>query len=94
MDLLKKRFNKGEPDNLFYWRDKTGNEVDILTEAAGKLSAIEIKAGETISSDYFRGINYFSGIKKGKLEKLIIYGGKQEQRRSNGIVVQPWNEAL
>lgn len=34
-ELLKDRFNRGESDNLFYWRDKTGHEVDILTETDG-----------------------------------------------------------
>jgi hypothetical protein len=24
--------------------------------------------------------------------KILIYGGKQQQERSNGIVVQPWDK--
>ena len=61
-ELLKNRFNAGESDNLFYWRDKTGNEVDIITENAGQLTAIELKAGETINADFFKGLTYFSAI--------------------------------
>ena len=94
MEMLKERFNTGETDNLFYWRDKTGNEVDVLTDKVGKLSVIELKAGETISADFFRGIEYFSGLKKGKVNKLVVYGGKQEQKRSNGIIVKPWDNIL
>lgn len=91
-ELLKERFNAGEKDNLYYWRDKTGNEVDVLIDKAGKLTAIELKSGETISPDFFKGIEYFSGLSKGKVEKYIIYGGKQEQKRSNGIWIKPWNQ--
>ncbi len=91
-ELLKERFNAGEADNLFYWRDKTGNEVDILADKGGKLTAFELKAGETVSQDFFKGLEYFSSLKKSKVEKLLVYGGKQEQKRSNGIDVIPWNK--
>lgn len=90
-ELLKERFNAGAADNLYYWRDKTGNEVDVLMDNAGKLTAIEMKAGETISTDFFKGIEYFSSLKTGAVQKLLIYGGNQEQKRSNGIIVKPWN---
>ena len=54
-DLLKQKFNAGKADNLFYWRDKTGNEIDILVDDAGKFTAIELKAGETIADSFFKG---------------------------------------
>ncbi len=91
-ELLKERFNTGEADNLFYWRDKTGNEVDILIDKAGKLTAMELKAGETVSTDFFKGIEYFSALNTKTVQKIIVYGGKQEQQRSSGIIVKPWNK--
>ena len=93
-ELLKERFNAGAADNLYYWRDKTGNEVDVLMDHAGKLTAIEMKAGETIATDFFKGIEYFSSLKTGAVQKLLIYGGNQEQKRSNGIIVKPWNKLI
>lgn len=91
-ELLKERFNYGNMDNLYYWRDKTGNEVDVLTDKAGKLSVLELKAGETISSDFFKGLEYFAALRKDKVEKVLVYGGKQEQKRSNGIIIKPWDK--
>ena len=93
-ELLKDRLNKGAADNLYYWRDKTGNEVDLLLEQAGKLTAIELKAGETISPDFFKGLNYFSSLYPKKMEQWLVYGGKELQKRSNGIIVKPWDEVL
>ncbi len=90
-ELLKERFNTGEADNLFYWRDKTGNEVDILIDKAGKLTAMELKAGETISADFFKGVEYFSALNTKPVQKIIVYGGKQEQQRSSGIIIKPWD---
>lgn len=90
-ELLKERLNAGEADNLYYWRDKTGNEVDIIADKAGKLTAMEIKAGETISADFFTGIAYFSSLTSAKIQKLLIYGGSQNQERSNGTLVKSWS---
>ncbi|MCY7312035.1 MAG: ATP-binding protein [Chitinophagaceae bacterium] len=91
-ELLKERLNKGQQDNLYYWRDKTGNEVDILIDNAGKLIAMELKAGETIAQDFFKGLNYFSSLNKKTKEKQLVYGGKTMQKRSGNILVMPWNE--
>ena len=91
-DLLKQRFNAGAADNLYYWRDKTGNEVDVLIDNAGNITAMELKAGETVSTDFFKGIEYFSSLKTKTVQKLLVYGGKEEQQRSNGIIVKPWNK--
>ena len=92
--MLKKRFNGGTTDNLFYWRDKTGNEVDVLLDEAGKLTAIELKAGKTISSDFFKGLEYFSSLQKKPIKQILVYGGQQEQKRSSGTQVMPWNKIL
>ena len=91
-EMLKKRLNEGKQDNLYYWRDKTGNEVDVLSDEGGKLTVVELKAAETISQDFFSGIDYFSSLNKADVKKLLIYGGKQGQQRSNGTIIKPWNE--
>ena len=91
-ELLKERFNNGKADNLYYWRDKTGNEVDIVLDDAGKLTAIELKAGETISTDFFKGLDYFGSLNKNSINKILMYGGKQTQQRNSGITVMPWNK--
>jgi hypothetical protein len=93
-ELLKQRFNAGMADNLFYWRDKTGNEVDIILDKAGDLTAMELKAGETISQDFFKGIDYFGALNKKPIQKVLVYGGKEEQKRSNGIIVKPWAKLI
>lgn len=90
-EFLKNRMNSGLQDNLYYWRDKTGNEVDLVLENAGTLTAIELKAGETISGDYFRGLNYFASLDSRPVRKELIYGGKQTQQRSSGISIKSWD---
>lgn len=91
-ELLKERMNSGRPDNLYYWRDKTGNEVDIVADQAGKLTVIELKAGETISSDYFKGLDYFTSLHKKTSAALVVYGGSETQKRANNVTISPWND--
>lgn len=54
-EIIKKRYNKGRLPNCYFWRDKTGNEVDCIIEQGQKLHGIEIKANKTITQSYFIG---------------------------------------
>ena len=89
-ELVKERFNNNEPHNLYFWRDHTGNEIDIVIDRGTSLYPIEIKSGKTVTSDYFKNFDFWKKI-TGTAEGTVIYGGDQEQKRSNGIKVMPWN---
>lgn len=83
-------FQETDQDNLYYWRDKTGNALDLLLDDATKPTAIEIKAGATINNDYFKGLLYFKNLSKDKKFKaLLYYTGSASQERSNSILVRP-----
>lgn len=90
-ELLKKRFNSGMSNNLYFWRDNTGHEIDVLSEDQNRLAPIEIKSGKTITPDYFKGINFWNKI-SGNQGGKIIYAGDNYQKRSNGIEVIPWKD--
>jgi uncharacterized protein len=53
-EFVKDRRNARADVNLFYWRDKTGREVDLIVDESGNLFPIEIKSGRTIHPDFFR----------------------------------------
>lgn len=86
VELLKKRYNAGKSHQLFFWRDNVGNEVDLLINKGNSLLPVEIKSGQTVTDDYFKGLlfwNKITAIGGG----YIIYGGELKQNRSNGIKV-------
>jgi hypothetical protein len=91
-ELLKNEFNRGRKPNLYFWRDNHGNEVDCVYEKAGKLHGIEIKAGRTISSEYFNGIKFLSGTagEQFSQDATVLYGNDEPQTRSAGRVI-PWH---
>lgn len=91
-ELLKARYNKGLESNLYFWRDRSGNEVDVLIEEGDKLAPVEIKAGQTLSSDYFRGLDRWRAMaKKVSGKASVVYGGDAAQTRL-GYNVVPWAE--
>ena len=88
MEAIKERFNRAESAPLYFYRDSTGNEVDLLIPTADRMHAVEIKAGATVNSDYFRGIsNFAKAFPNAVASGQVIYGGEQEQRRSRWPVV-------
>nr|WP_262916294.1 ATP-binding protein [Aestuariivivens marinum] len=90
VELLKQRLNKGETNNLYFWRNSRGNEIDIIIDNFEALMPVEIKSGKTITADYFKGLSYWNkltGMQGGK----IIYAGEDYQKRSNGFEVIPLN---
>lgn len=89
-ELMKARFNAGLPNNLYYWRDKTGHEVDCIQEFADSLHAIEIKSSQTFQSQFIETLLYYQKLSKTD-DLTCIYGGDQ-QYNFKGVELLPWTE--
>ncbi len=76
-ELLKQRTNNLKQPNLFYWRDNTGHELDVIMDFGTVLLPIEIKSGETIASDFFNNLNFYRKINPACKKAAIIYGGNE-----------------
>ena len=92
-EFMKQYANLGLLPGIFYWRDKTGHEIDVIIDFEGKLFPIEIKSGETINSDFFKNLKYWSKL-SGINNSVLIYAGKEKQIRSNGTEVNNWRSYL
>ncbi len=88
VDLIKRRFNEAKRHQLFFWRDSAGNEVDVIMEQATGLVPIEIKSGQTITSTYFKGLDYWQKI-TGSEGGYIVYAGNSIEKRSKNRMVLP-----
>lgn len=88
-ELLKKRTNLGKDINLYYWRDKTGHEVDVVIDEGLTLLPVEIKSGKTVHQEFFKNLLYWLKL-SGNIKGIILYGGDQRQERSNGITIEGW----
>ena len=89
-ELIKTGHNQAKPLNIFFWRDNTGHEADVIIEKKNELFPIEIKSGKTIISDFFTGLNFWHKI-SGQPNGAVVYGGATYQKRSNGTEIILWN---
>jgi predicted AAA+ superfamily ATPase len=91
-ELLKQRFNAGQPRDLYFWRDSTGHEVDVLIETARGLQALEIKSGSTFASDWTSSLKkwkQFAGDEA--IQPSLVYGGTASYAR-DGVQVWGWQD--
>lgn len=87
IEALKYRYNRGRRNNLFFWRDAKGNEVDLLIENGPDVMPVEIKAGATIHDEFFKGLRTFSSRLPSPAKTCaLVYGGPEQQRRSDATV--------
>ena len=92
-ELIKKRTNAGLPINLYYWRDKTGHEIDVIIDNGGKLLPIEIKSGKTLNAEFFKNIEYWSKL-SGAEKSVLLYAGEQNQKRTTGKEILNWRNLV
>jgi predicted AAA+ superfamily ATPase len=92
LEYLKNRYNMGKAMDLFFWRDHSGHEIDILLGNEFSLEAVEIKSAKTVKGNMFNNLAWFSDIAGNAVQKKsIIYGGDSRQNRANGQVI-PWKQ--
>ncbi len=89
-EILKSRFNSGLRENIYYWRNHIGQEIDCIIDKGSSLVPIEIKAGQTINSDYFKGLELWNKM-AGAGPGYLVYAGDISQKRSIATVVG-WKE--
>lgn len=88
-EFVKNCTNQGVDINLFYWRDKTGHEIDLIIDEYPELLPIEIKSGKTINTEFFKNLIFWMRI-SGLSKAQLLYGGNQSQKYSSGIEVKNW----
>jgi uncharacterized protein len=77
---------------LHFWRDRPGHEVDFILEADGRLVALEIKMGSTVTSSEAAGIRAFRDSLKNKpaLVRSVVLHAGQARPLDTGILALPW----
>ncbi len=87
-ETIKHFWSHGRNAPLYFFRDNIGNEVDLLIEKARQVAAIEIKAGQTVNSDWFKGLEYLKRVMgKTVLSRHLVYAGKEEYVREGTQVL-------
>ncbi len=91
VEVFKNFLNRGIRPNLYFWRDQTGNEIDLVADEGGRMYPIEIKSAQTFHAEFWKGIRYFNAL-TGNDPGLsyLIYGGTQSLDSEQGNL-RSWN---
>ena len=95
-ELLKQGWHRGDPLDAWFYRDRSGLEVDLLVQRGMKLLSIEAKSGRTVPSQVFRSQQRVAESLQAldefhSSELYLVYGGGQHQQRSSGTIT-PWSD--
>lgn len=84
-EALKYRYNRGRRSGFYFYRDSRGNEVDLLQVSGSVFFPIEIKAGMTITRDYFKGLKHFAKVFPDRTPGGggLVYGGDETHKRTD-----------
>lgn len=90
-EYIKQNYHHNLYHEFYFWRDSNGHEVDLLVSNETAYDIVEIKATKTILPKLFDGLDLLKNIGKEKINrKILVYGGKESQNRSN-YKVWAWN---
>lgn len=89
-ELYKYKFNNGMSSEFYYWKDSNGNEIDCIVSDGINLKAIEIKAGETVKSDFFKNLYLWNNLNPKKNINLSLVHGSDENQLRGKIKVLGW----
>lgn len=92
-EIKKNNFNAGQNEGMYYFRDNTGNEVDLITEREGEPLAIEIKSAAKVTSNMFRGLNFWQKYQP-MGHSILLHKGIANEELSDRISVVPWTEVV
>ena len=89
-ELYKAFSHRGELPPLYFWRDQTGHEVDVIIDTGKKLVPIEVRAGETVVGSSFEGLRFFTSFgPPASSQGVMVYGGEDLYQRED-FLIRPW----
>ncbi len=91
IEKKKQILNINTREELYFWRDKTGHEIDLLIEYGNTLSLVEFKSSETFSTSDFNTIYFYKNLNTSVLNSYVYYGGKQNLKINTATFLKSWH---
>jgi len=75
-EALKNRFHNGKDNNLSYYQDAIGNEIDLLSTTGTGITGLEIKSSSTMNQAHTKNFSKFEKATQEILtKKFVVYAG-------------------
>jgi predicted AAA+ superfamily ATPase len=85
-EAYKSRINAGLEPNLYFYRDRYRNEVDLLYPSGSSFIPVEIKSSRTFQDGFLRGIRYFQKLSGDNRPGLLMYDGDLEFEKEEAVI--------
>ena len=90
-ELTKNFLHQGREPDLYFWRDSSGREIDVVIDRGRDRVAVETKSAQTVAPDFLSGIEFWRTLQGDpEAPAALIYGGERSFRR-NGVAVYGWS---
>ena len=86
-EIIKQEFNQGIRPEIYFWRDRVGNEVDLIFEKGTKAIPIEIKSGKTINQSFFKGLDNWAQLVQTPEKGFVVYSGDRDQNGTKADIL-------
>jgi predicted AAA+ superfamily ATPase len=88
-EIIKNRKNKEQFGEVYFYRDSTGNEVDVLIENEGNVIPIEIKSAGKIQKEHHKNLKWFQKVFRQE-GGVLLYAGNENESFPNEIEQLSW----
>lgn len=91
-EVLKAQRNNGQQPEMFFYRDSSGLEVDLILENLLIPRPIEIKSAQTFNPALYKNLLRFMKLDPGASSPVLVYGGR-EMGTLQGVRILSYNQA-
>lgn len=77
-EMVKNRYNIAKQPNVYFYRENSGREVDIIEETPEGLNIFEVKAGATFRPDFTKNLKYLQQLLPNVRSATVIYNGETQ----------------
>ena len=87
-EISKAYYARGRKPKLFFWRDSSGREIDVVVEKGSRPCwAIEVKSSSTYSPKFFKNLDAVcDGFEVPLERRVVVYAGSETFETSHGLV--------
>ena len=90
-EFHKRSYHMGERPELYFWRDKSGNEIDLIADIGTNTLPVEIKFSKTYNKTMTTNIMSWLNLMNNSSEKgIVIYRGDSVFGKNSSVPVVPW----
>ena len=90
-ECVKRFCNLAEKPPLYFWKDRSEKEIDLIIYNGDKGFPIEIKSSQTFNSDFKKNIQRWFNLKNNSADKgIVIYNGISLMETNSNVPTIPW----